>query len=182
MASQYVTATNDTAFLHERVGPAQARVADTLLALSLHWQSVDVDGDLLAEYSADAGNYLECVPHYRGAVAALQAGSVFMMRSVADMVDALFPGDAALGPWPAQLRGLASNMSAVTRARLYVPGAGQWAAFVGAASPQLAAVLCKEPGELQDDGRPGRIVRGLRAFPRILVSTDDDKVFGLIAL
>ena len=141
MASQYVTATNDTAFLDERVGgPAAPRVADKLLELALHWQSFDADGDLLVEYSDDDGNYLECVPHYRGAVAGLQGGNVFMMRSVADMIDRLYPGDALLGPWPAQLRALAANMSAVTRARLYVAGEGEWAAFVSSASPQLAPV------------------------------------------
>ena len=126
MASQYVTSTNDTAFLDERIGPASARVADTLLELALHWQSADADHDLLAEYSDDDGNYLECVPHYRGAIAALQGASVFMMRSVADMIDRLYARDAALGPWPAQLRALAANMSAVTRERLYVAGEGMW--------------------------------------------------------
>ena len=99
-----MTATNDTAFLDERVGPASLRVADTLLQLALHWQAFDADSDLLVEYSADDGNYLECVPHYRGAVAGLQGGNVFMMRSVADMIDRLYASDPVLGPWPAQLR------------------------------------------------------------------------------
>ena len=135
-----MTATNDTAFLDERVGPASLRVADTLLQLALHWQAFDADSDLLVEYSADDGNYLECVPHYRGAVAGLQGGNVFMMRSVADMIDRLYASDPVLGPWPAQLRALAANMSAVTRSRLYVAGAGQWAAFVTSAAPQLTPV------------------------------------------
>jgi len=140
MASQYAASTNDTAFLAERIGPAGARVADTLLSLALHWQAFDADGDLLAEYSDDDGNYLECVPHYRGAVAALQAGSVFMMRSVADMIDRLFARDATLAPWPPQLRALAANVSAATRAQLYVEGRGVWAAFVGSATPPLSPV------------------------------------------
>ena len=135
MASQYVTATNDTAFLNERIppGPLAPRLADTLLRLALHWQQYDGDGNLLVEYSSDDGHYLECVPHYRGAVAALQGGNVFMMRSVADMIERLYPGDEKLGPWPSQLRALASNMSATTRSRMYVEGQGQWAAYVSGA-------------------------------------------------
>jgi hypothetical protein len=140
MASHYVTATNDTAFLDERIGPLGARVADTLLALSLHWQQYDADGDLLVEYSDDDGHYLECVPHYRGAVAALQGGSVFMMRSVADMIGRLYANDPVLAPWPAQLRALAANMSGATRSRMYVAGQGQWATFVSSATPQLTPV------------------------------------------
>ena len=84
--TNYVAATNDTQFLEERLGPQpQVRVVDRLVSFALHWQQFDADGDFLAEYSADDGNYLECVPHYRGTVAALQGGSVFMMRSAADL-------------------------------------------------------------------------------------------------
>lgn len=138
MVSNYVTATNDTAFLNEVI--ENTRVADSLLALSLHWQTYDADSNLLIEYSDDDSHYLECVPHYRGAVAALQGGSVFMMRSVADMIDRLYPKDATLSPWPVQLRALAANMSNVTRSSMYISGQGQWGSFVASASPQLTPV------------------------------------------
>lgn len=138
MMTNYVTATNDTAFLNEVI--LGTRVADTLLALSLHWQKYDADNNLLIEYSDDDSHYLECVPHYRGAVAALQGGSVFMMRSVADMIDRLYSNDAVLAPWPVQLRALASNMSTVTRSIMYVSGQGLWSTFVASASPQLTPV------------------------------------------
>ena len=38
-------------------------------------------------------------------------------------------------PWPAALRSLAANMSAATRSRLYVRGAGVWAAHVSGGAP-----------------------------------------------
>ena len=63
-----------------------------------------------------------------------------MMRSVADMIERLYATDALLGPWPAQLRSLAQNMSAVTRSRLYVTGQGIWNTFVATATPALAPV------------------------------------------
>ena len=138
--SQYVTATNDAAFLGERLGPLQRRVVDTLLELSLHWRGFAAGGGFLAEYSDTDDNYLECVPHYRGAVAALQGGSVFMMRSFADAVERLFPSDPALQAWPQQLRALAKNMTAATMGELYLPGMGFWSAFVTSASPQAAPV------------------------------------------
>lgn len=156
MASNYVTATNDTAFLNERLGPQQARVVDTLVALALHWQAYDTDGDLLAEYSDSDQNYLECVPHYRGAVAALQAGNVAMMRSAADLIERLYPHDGPLSRWPpATLRALANNMTAVTLARLYLPGQGFWGAFSSKASPPLAAVPT-----VVDFAHVGRFLRG----------------------
>jgi hypothetical protein len=140
MVSNYITTTNDTAFLNENIGPLSKRVADTLLSLALHWQNFDLDNNLLVEYSDDDGNYLECVPHYRGAVAALQAGSVFMMRSVADLIDRLYSSDPILAPWPVQLRTLATNMSNITRTLMYVSGQGQWSTFVSSANPQFTPV------------------------------------------
>ena len=141
MASNYVTVTNDTAFLNERLGPQHGRVVDILVTLALHWQAYDSDDDLLAEYSDSDQNYLECVPHYRGAVAALQSGSVFMMRSLADLIEQLYPNDEPLSRWPpAVLRALADNMTNVTRQRLYLPGQGFWGAFSAAADPPLSPV------------------------------------------
>jgi len=143
MAAHYVGATNDTAFLEERLGPGpapQPRALDALADLALYWREFDADGDFLAEYSDDDGNYLECVPHYRGAVAALQGGSAWMMRGLADLLDRVYGGGGGVRATPAELRALAANVSAATRARLYVAGKGHWAAFVAAASPPASPV------------------------------------------
>jgi hypothetical protein len=150
--SNYVATTNDTAFLDERVGPhPQERVVDKLLSFALHWRDFDPDLDFLAEYSADDSNYLECVPHYRGAVAALQGGSVFMMRSAASLLERLYAGDATL-PTPTTLRALATNVSTATVARLYLPGEGYWATFSNTTLSRVPTVV--------DFAHVGRFLRG----------------------
>jgi hypothetical protein len=155
MVDHYVSATNDTAFLDERLGPAAARVVDTLLGYALHWRAFAVDGSFLAEYSSSDQNYLECVPSYRGAVAALQGGSVYMMRRVADAIDRLYARDPVLAPRPPELRALADHVSAATRAALYLPGAGFWASRVAAATPPLVPVPT-----VVDFCHVGRFLRG----------------------
>lgn len=156
MVENYVSSTNDTAFLDERPrGGGSARVVDSLLGFALHWRSFAADGSFLAEYSASDDNYLECVPAYRGAVAALQAGSVHMMRRVADLIERLYARDAVLAPRPPELRALAANVSAATRAALYLPGRGFWAARVAAAAPPLTPVP-----SVVDFSHVGRFLRG----------------------
>lgn len=155
MVEHYVSTTNDTSFLNERLGPASARVVDSLLSFALHWRSFTKNGSFLAEYSAADDNYLECVPSYRGAVAALQAGSVHMMRRTADLIDRLYAGDPSLSPQPPVLRALAANVSAATRSELYLPGRGFWATSVAAATPPLVPVPT-----VVDFCHVGRFLRG----------------------
>jgi hypothetical protein len=80
----YVATSGDHAFLSEVAG--SRTVLDWLRLLSADWKNRTLTGigePCLADYGSFAGDFLECVPTYINAVAALQAGNAWMSTEMA---------------------------------------------------------------------------------------------------
>lgn len=121
MAYSYLCVTQDTGFLSERI--ADQSVLDRLRVLSTNWMKlIREPSDLLADYGT-AGNLLECVPTYINMVPSFNAANVWMMRSLATILDTWANPDEG-----AHLRGQADTMANAVMG-LYVPGAGVWSSF-----------------------------------------------------
>jgi hypothetical protein len=121
MAHTYLSVTQDTGFLSELI--ADQTVLERLRVLATNWKKLLRDpSDQLADYGT-AGNLLECVPTYIHKVPSFNAANVWMMRSLADLLDT-----SANPQEPPQLRAQAATMANAVMG-LYVPGAGVWSSL-----------------------------------------------------
>jgi hypothetical protein len=75
--SSYARITNDTAFLTQTVGYMEE--------LATFWMRYAKGNSTLADYSASADAYLECVPTYTHVVAGLQASDAYMALDLAEL-------------------------------------------------------------------------------------------------
>jgi hypothetical protein len=93
MIRAYVTITRDAAFLDQVINGK--RVVEHLERYALNWQNLSpygqpgYEGDAyrLADFGDDEWNLLECVPTYKHIVPSFNAGYIWMMRELADMVE-----------------------------------------------------------------------------------------------
>jgi len=121
MAHSYISVTQDAGFLKERI--ADQSVLDRLRVLATGWKKLLCDpSDQLADYGM-AGNLLECVPTYINKVPSFNAANVWMMRSLAVLLENTANGEEA-----ACLRVQADSMANAVMS-LYVPGAGVWSSL-----------------------------------------------------
>lgn len=121
MAHSYISVTQDAGFLKERI--ADQSVLDRLRVLATGWKKLLRDpSDQLADYGM-AGNLLECVPTYINKVPSFNAANVWMMRSLAVLLENTANGEEA-----ACLRVQADSMANAVMS-LYVPGAGVWSSL-----------------------------------------------------
>jgi hypothetical protein len=121
MAHSYLSVTQDTGFLSEPI--ADQTVLERLHVLATNWKKLLRDpSDQLADYGG-AGNLLECVPTYINKVPSFNAANVWMMRSLALILDT-----SANAQEPAHLRVQADTMANAVMG-LYVPGTGVWSSL-----------------------------------------------------
>lgn len=114
MSADYLRFSGDRAWLNEEVGGV--RVLDRLETYATNWERFRTPNGL-ADYGG-IGNLLECVSTYIHEVAAMNAGNVFNLRTVADLLDANAHADRA-APLRAQAGMIADEIK-----KLYVDGGG----------------------------------------------------------
>ncbi len=125
MIRAYVTITRDTGFLDQVI--SGKRVIDHLESYALNWRKLAPYGKpgyeeeiyQLADFGDDEWNLLECVPTYKHIVPSFNAGYIWMMRELADMVEMKGDGEKASG-----LRKEADEM--VERLMKLYAGEGVW--------------------------------------------------------
>jgi hypothetical protein len=121
MAHTYISVTQDAGFLSEPI--ADQTVLERLRVLATNWKKLLRDpSDQLADYGT-AGNLLECVPTYINKIPSFNAANVWMMRSLATILDA-----SSNLQEPARLRSQADTMANAVMG-LYVAGAGVWSSL-----------------------------------------------------
>jgi hypothetical protein len=117
----YLSVTQDRAFLDERI--ADQTVLQRLQTLATDWKKLLLKpSDELADYG-DAPNLLECVPTYIHKVPSFNAANVWMMRELANILEA--KGDTVEAR---SLRDQANTMVGAVMT-LYEPGKGVWASL-----------------------------------------------------
>ena len=95
-----------------------------LAALALSWRNFTLPpplNPLLADFCADPNCYLECLPTYTHATAALQASAAFMARDLSQLRAAQGRGGEA-----DELRALAEEIGKASVELMYVEGGGWW--------------------------------------------------------
>ncbi|MFO1450911.1 MAG: hypothetical protein U1F61_22320 [Opitutaceae bacterium] len=112
----YVRVTGDRAWLGQMAGPHS--VLDHLRIFAAHYRSLD-RGSGLADYG-DRNSLLEAVGTYEHEVASLNAANVWILRELADLLDALGETTEATG-LRAEAKALIPRIQS-----LYVPGGGYW--------------------------------------------------------
>ena len=117
MLEVYLRVTGDTEFLHEQVNGRT--ILQHMDDLAMSWKKRVREGDVLADFGT-AGELLECVPTYIHRVPSLNAGSVWMMRTVAAAYEQL--GDHRRAE---DLRREADRLAAAVLG-LYASGKGYW--------------------------------------------------------
>lgn len=115
MARDYLEWTGDAAWL-DATPDGGPRVADRLVEYATWWQKFQTTSGL-ADYGVLV-NLLECVGTYVHEVASLNAGNVYAMRKVAELLP---PGD----PRAAELRAAADELLPDVL-KLYAEGEGYW--------------------------------------------------------
>jgi hypothetical protein len=118
LAYEYIRWTGDREWLNTTVAETGRSVSDFLVDFARHWKSLRGPSGL-ADYGGIL-NLLECVSTYLHEVASLNAANVWSMRTLADLLDAVGPGEVA-----AELRSDAAALLGALRAR-YVAGRGYW--------------------------------------------------------
>jgi len=117
-AHDYLRVTGDMQWLDKSIDGRT--VLERLAAHALRWKQLDKLGHGLADYGGmDA--LMECVSTYIHEVASVNAGNVYGMRFVADLLDR--HGDSSRA---AQFRAEAKDLAARINRLLYVPGKGWW--------------------------------------------------------
>jgi hypothetical protein len=117
----YLSVTQDRAFLDERI--ADQTVLQRLQTLATDWKKLLLKpSDELADYG-EASNLLECVPTYIHKVPSFNAANVWMMRELANILEA--KGDTVEAR---SLRDQANTMVGAVMT-LYQPGKGVWASL-----------------------------------------------------
>jgi hypothetical protein len=117
-AANYLRVTGDFAWLDKRVGDHTA--LDHLVAHATYWKQLDKQGHGLGDYGK-IENLLEVVSTYLHGTAGMNAGNVYSMRFVADLLDRR--GDSSRA---AQLRADAKELAERINDKLYVRGKGWW--------------------------------------------------------
>ena len=117
LTTTYLYMTRDWDFLNERVGGKS--VIDRLEEFALYWRNLVKGPSSLANYGG-ADNLLETVPTYTGRVAAMNAGNVWMMRTMAKLRTRAGDRNKA-----AQLTTQADDLAKQVLG-LYVDGKGYW--------------------------------------------------------
>jgi hypothetical protein len=116
----YLRTTGDVELLSESVGGKT--VDEWLETAALDWRNhPSPRSPLLADYGEDASEYLECVSTYIGAVPALQAHTVDMLRRLADLRE--WQGNASAA---GSFRATATAVAVEAHRMQYNPGAGYW--------------------------------------------------------
>jgi len=119
-AHDYLRVTGHLAWLDKSIDGKP--VLEYLAGHALRWKQLDKFGHGLADYG-EMENLMECVSTYIHEVASMNAGNVYGMRFVADLLDRHGEPSRA-----AQFRAEAKDLAARINRRLYVPGKGWWRA------------------------------------------------------
>jgi hypothetical protein len=117
-AHDYLRVTGDTAWLRKSIDGKP--VLEHLVAHALRWKELDKLGHGMADYGT-MENLLECVSTYIHEVASVNAGNVFGMRFVADLLERQEDSSRA-----AQFRFEAKDLASRINRSLYVAGKGWW--------------------------------------------------------
>ena len=121
LAIDYLAVTGDTDFLEERIN--EMTVLELLEQLATNWRRLQRDKSvMLADYGENL-NLLECAPAYVHRVPSFNAANVWMMRTVANLLETRGGKQRA-----AELR-QAADAIAEEVLRLYKPGDGVWHAL-----------------------------------------------------
>jgi hypothetical protein len=119
--NEYLNVTNDAAFLDERIG--ERTVLEHLETLATNWQKLQKDKSVMLADYGDNRNLLECAPAYVNRVPSFNAANVWMMRTVAELLENR--GNTTRAE---ELRGLANQVSRAVLS-MYKPGEGVWSAL-----------------------------------------------------
>lgn len=117
-AHNYLRVTGDFGWLDKSI--AGRSVMDRLIDHALYWKQLDRRGRGLADYG-NMVNLLEVVSTYSHEVAGMNAGNVYGMRFVAEVLERR--GEPARA---AQMRAEATALARRINERLYVEGKGWW--------------------------------------------------------
>ena len=117
-AANYLRVTGDFGWLDKRVGDHST--LDHLVDHATYWKQLDKQGHGLGDYGK-IENLLEVVSTYLHETAGMNAGNVYSMRFVADLLDRR--GDSSRA---AQLRAEAKELAQRINDKLYVRGKGWW--------------------------------------------------------
>lgn len=116
----YLRTTHDTSLLQEKAG--NHSVDEWLDRIALDWQKhPSTASPLLADYGENPGKYLECVSTYVGAVPAIQAHTVGMLRGLAELRAS--QGNLTRA---GELHKLAKYVASVVEELQYARGEGVW--------------------------------------------------------
>ncbi len=117
-AANYLRVTGDFAWLDKQVGDHST--LDHLFSHATYWKQLDKYGHGLGDYGK-IENLLEVVSTYLHETAGMNAGNVWSMRFVADLLE--HRGDSSR---TAQLRTEAKELAQRINGKLYVQGKGWW--------------------------------------------------------
>jgi hypothetical protein len=117
-AANYLRVTGDFAWLDKHIG--DRTTLDHLAWHATYWKELDKHGHGLGDYGK-IENLLEVVSTYLHETAGMNAGNVWSMRFVADLLD--HRGDSSRA---AQLRAEAKELAQRINDKLYVQGKGWW--------------------------------------------------------
>ena len=117
-AANYLRVSGDFAWLEKRIGDQSTM--DHLLAHATYWKQLDKFGHGLGDYGK-IENLLEVVSTYLHETAGMNAGNVWSMRFVAQLLERR--GDSSRA---AQLRAEAKDLAQRINEKLYVQGKGWW--------------------------------------------------------
>lgn len=117
-SANYLRVTGDFAWLDKRVGDHST--LDHLVAHATYWKQLDKQGHGLGDYGK-IENLLEVVSTYLHETAGMNAGNVYSMRFVADLLERRGDSSGA-----AQLRADAKALAQRINDKLYVEGKGWW--------------------------------------------------------
>jgi hypothetical protein len=118
MAYQYVSYSGNVDWLEKRLVTSGKCVSDFLVEYATNWKQF-VQNDGLAGYG-DLNNLLECVSSYVHEVASLNAANVYIMRSIAELIQCIGRHDEATA-----LCDQADRLFSLLQ-QLYVDGSGYW--------------------------------------------------------
>ena len=122
---RYVITTGDVGLLDERASDGR-RFREVFIGLATHWRSLPrtPHSPYLVSYGGDKDFFLECVPCYLHAVAALQAANAWMMRTAADVIERSAPPSGLASAEAARahdLRAAAANVTAALLKHSWAP-------------------------------------------------------------
>ena len=128
LISVHIHATGDRAWLDKVVGAHSIR--DHLRKIARHYTTLDRSGRGLADYG-DRNSLLECVGTYEHAVASLNAANVWILRTVAALIEGAESEEGDGYDTQEEVRTLRAEARALAKRvlSLYVSGKGYWRAL-----------------------------------------------------